>query len=500
MGSKQKIGYKCRVAGVFFLLLASIAALVAVAVIQDRWRFKEYNEEYGIVIDSGSSRSNVHLYKWPGEKQNETGVVTEIMNCRVAGDGISEMKVDPQKDAQSWKAFKVCMDKIIEVIPAQKHNSTPLFLGATAGMRLLHEKEPQRSREILASLREYLSSLPFSFQNASIITGEEEGLYGWITVNYLMGNFLEKNLWNTYVRPAGAKTVGSMDLGGASTQIAFAVQDDLMGPDYMHIKLYGYPYNVYTHSFLCYGKNEAEKMVMDKIVQESSDPSNIRNPCYHDGFNITFDASSIYDTECTKKSKNYKPDQKLVMVGAADSDKCRSIVRSIFDFKTCSSSQCSFNGVEQPSVTGEFMAYAGFFYTAKILGLNGTSDLDQFNSSVKKYCHKNWGVVKKENKDMRDNFLRTFCYAAHYVFTLLTDGYKFDKETWKNINFKREVKGTSIGWSLGYMLSMSNMIPSEVKEIPPMTDPVFAGLIFLFSALTIVTVVLVFIIIIRTCY
>lgn len=45
MGSKQKIGYKCRVAGVFFLLLASIAALVAVAVIQDRWRFKEYNEE-----------------------------------------------------------------------------------------------------------------------------------------------------------------------------------------------------------------------------------------------------------------------------------------------------------------------------------------------------------------------------------------------------------------------------------------------------------------------
>lgn len=69
------------------------------------------------------------------------------------------------------------------------------------------------------------------------------------------------------MRPAGAKTVGSMDLGGASTQIAFAVQDDLNGSDYMHVKLYGYPYNVYTHSFLCYGKNEAEKMVMDKVIQ-----------------------------------------------------------------------------------------------------------------------------------------------------------------------------------------------------------------------------------------
>lgn len=62
------------------------------------------------------------------------------------------------------------------------------------------------------------------------------------------------------------------------------------------------------------------------------------------------------------------------------------------------------------------------------------------------------------------------------------------------------MKSTSIGWSLGYMLAMSNMIPSEVKKTPPLTDPVFAGLIFLFSALTIVTAVLAFIILLRTCY
>lgn len=81
------------------------------------------------------------------------------------------------------------------------------------------------------------------------------------------------------MRPEGTKTVGSMDLGGASTQIAFAVQDDLMGLDYMHIKLYGYPYNVYTHSFLCYGKNEAEKMVLDKVVQVRSFSSGLICMC-----------------------------------------------------------------------------------------------------------------------------------------------------------------------------------------------------------------------------
>ncbi|XP_074538766.1 ectonucleoside triphosphate diphosphohydrolase 3 [Halichoeres trimaculatus] len=500
MGSKRQMGYKCRIAVVLLLLLASIAALVAVAVIQDTWGTKEYTIEYGIVIDSGSSRSNVYLYEWPGEKENETGVVTEKENCRVAGDGISEMMVDPEKDAKSWEAFSSCMDRIKKAIPAEKHKTTPLFLGATAGMRLLHEKDEQRSNAILESLRGYLGSLPFNFQNASIISGQEEGLYGWVTVNYLMGNFVERNFLNKYIRPDGAETVGSMDLGGASTQIAFAVQDKLQGPDYMHIKLYGYPYNVYTHSFLCYGKNEAEKRVLDKVIRGASDPSYIVNPCYPAGFNITLKASAIYDTECTETPKSYNPDQEFFFVGVKDSDKCGSIVKSIFDFNNCSASQCSFNGVEQPPVTGDFMAYAGFFYTARALVGEQPSDFDQFNASVTKFCHSDWKVLRAEKTWISDRYLRTYCYAAHYVFTLLADGYKFDEKTWKNINFQKQVKDTSIGWSLGYMLSMSNMIPSEVKINLPLANPVFAGLVFLFSALTIVTVIMIFIFLIRACY
>lgn len=498
MASKEPSGYKCRIALVLLLLLGSIAALIAVAVIQDKWSFTTYDLEYGIVIDSGSSRSSIYLYEWPGEKENETGIVHEVMNCRVAGDGISEMKVDPEKDAASWKAFNACMDIITKAIPAHKHKKTPLFLGATAGMRLLEENDPSRSIAILQSLREYLSSLPFNFQNASIITGQEEGLYGWITVNYIMGNFFEKNMWNKYVRPEGGKTVGSMDLGGASTQIAFAVSDNFTGEDYLSVKLYGYPYNVYTHSFLCYGKNEAEKRVLDKVVQQSSNPNLILNPCYPNGFNTTLKASSIYDTTCTKMPTKYSLDQELFMVGAADSDKCREITRSIFDFETCSSNHCSFNDVEQPPVTGEYMAYAGFFFTARAFG--GQEDLDTFNASVTKFCHTPWEQLKKEKTWISDKYLKTYCFSGHYVFSILAEGYKFDRDTWHDIQFEREIKKTSIGWSLGYMLSVSNMIPSDVHEHFPMTSPLFAGLIFLFSALTIVTFVIVFIFCVRTCY
>ncbi|XP_061806915.1 ectonucleoside triphosphate diphosphohydrolase 3 isoform X3 [Nerophis lumbriciformis] len=428
MASKGKMGYKCRIASVLLLLLTSIAALIAVTVIQSKWRLSQPILQYGIVIDSGSSRSNIYVYKWPGDKQNETGVVTEKSNCRVPGDGISAMGIDPNKDKESWEGFKKCMTNVSAEIPPEKHNSTSLFLGATAGMRLLQEQDPQRAAEVLESLRKYLQSLPFDFKNASIITGQEEGLYGWITVNYLLGNFLEKNTWNTYIRPHGSKTMGSMDLGGASTQIAFAAEDELMGPDYMHIKL--------DHLTMSTLPTPATRWTM--------------SPCYP--------------------------------------------------------APCSFNKVEQPPVTGEFSAYAGYFFIARALLMNNDtydvrpSEYDEFYNKTNQLCSTPWSELRKEKHWIGIKHLRTYCFASHYIFTLMAKGYKFDRDTWRNIHFINKVKNTSVGWSLGYMLSSSNMIPSEMEEVPPLTNPVFAGLVFLFSALTIVTVIFIFIILIRMCY
>uniref|UniRef100_A0A3Q2Z0V3 Ectonucleoside triphosphate diphosphohydrolase 3 n=1 Tax=Hippocampus comes TaxID=109280 RepID=A0A3Q2Z0V3_HIPCM len=171
--------------------LAAISARDLIIIITIIINISTKTTMYGIVIDSGSSRSNIYLYEWLGEKENETGVVMEKLNCNVSGVPISELKIDPKKDAQTWEGFKKCMKNVLAAIPVEKHKTTPLFLGATAGMRLLQEKDMQRASEILNSLEVYLQSLPFDFQNASIITGQEEGLYGWITVNYLMGNFLE---------------------------------------------------------------------------------------------------------------------------------------------------------------------------------------------------------------------------------------------------------------------------------------------------------------------
>lgn len=72
-------------------------------------------------------------------------------------------------------------------------NSLSLAVSAKShvGIFVYSQKSEEESNAILIKVRNYLRSLPFAFHNASIISGQEEGLYGWITVNYLMGKFLE---------------------------------------------------------------------------------------------------------------------------------------------------------------------------------------------------------------------------------------------------------------------------------------------------------------------
>jgi adenosinetriphosphatase len=51
-----------------------------------------------------------------------------------AGSGISEYVDNP---LEAGGSLQECLDQAVERVPRDKHAATPLFLGATAGMRLL---------------------------------------------------------------------------------------------------------------------------------------------------------------------------------------------------------------------------------------------------------------------------------------------------------------------------------------------------------------------------
>lgn len=73
-----------------------------------------------------------------------------------------------------------------------------------------------------------------------------------------------------------ARSIGALDLGGASTQITFQPENPstIVHGYNTTVILYGYSYNVYSYSYLCYGLNEAYRRHLAALVKVSSLASN----------------------------------------------------------------------------------------------------------------------------------------------------------------------------------------------------------------------------------
>nr|XP_034985984.1 ectonucleoside triphosphate diphosphohydrolase 3 isoform X3 [Zootoca vivipara] len=451
----SRVLYKMSTIVTFVFLLLSIAIIVTITLIQvNQKEVLSPGLKYGIVLDAGSSRTTAYVYEWPAEKENNTGVVSQTFKCNVKGPGISSYASNPQEIA---KPINDCMDKVKEKIPLHLHTTTPVYLGATAGMRLLRLQNESAAHEVLRSIQSYFAALPFEFRGTQIITGQEEGVYGWITANYLMGNFLERNLWRAWVHPHGAETTGALDLGGASTQISFIPDEtgDTTNST-LPVQLYGYEYSVYTHSFQCYGRDEAEKKLLASILQNSGDKSGINNPCYPRNYKTVLTMKYLYGSLCTAflRPENYNPDQLVNVTGSGDPALCRQAVSKLFDFASCREKEdCSFNGVYQPKVKGNF-------------------------------------VLPYMIPKFDEIYAKSYCFSANYIYHLLIHGYKFSAETWPQIRFQKEVDNSSIAWSLGYMLSLTNMIPAESNRIlSPMSPSLFAGLLLFFTAVALLCLI-----------
>nr|XP_017512307.2 ectonucleoside triphosphate diphosphohydrolase 1 isoform X4 [Manis javanica] len=386
-----------------FSSIMAVIALIAVGLTQNK-PLPE-NVKYGIVLDAGSSHTSLYIYKWPAEKENDTGVVHQIEECKVKGPGISQYA---QKLNDIGTYLTECMERARQVIPESKHKETPVYLGATAGMRLLSIENEQLADKVLTMVTESLSRYHFDFQGARIISGQEEGAYGWITINYLLGKFTQKLTW-LYLKPNGGdvqETYGALDLGGASTQITFVPQDkNIESPNNaLHFRLYGKDYSVYTHSFLCYGKDQALRQKLAKDIQ----------------------------------------------------------------------------------------AFSAYYYVMNFLNFTSEEPPSQekMRNTMENFCSRPWEQMKIYFGDVKEKYLREYCFSGAYILSLLLSGYHFTADSWKNIHFMGKIQGSNVGWTLGYMLNLTNMIPAEEPLSKPLSHSTYVFLMVLFS-LILVTVVII---------
>lgn len=82
----------------------------------------------------------------------------------------------------------------------------------------------------------------------------------------------------------------------------------------------------------------------------------VANPCWPTGYRKSLSLSSIYDSPCTEKERPGLPLNTTVVVsGTGNGNLCAVHVNKLFDFTSCSFSHCSFDGVFQPEVSGNFI-------------------------------------------------------------------------------------------------------------------------------------------------
>ncbi|KAL0964699.1 hypothetical protein UPYG_G00327750 [Umbra pygmaea] len=445
--------------------ITAIVALVTTAVLQNKPLLQKY--KYGIVLDAGSSHTAVYIYEWPAEKENDTGRVHQKHICKVLGPGISSYSHSPELAGES---LRTCMKQAERFVPIRRHRETPLYLGATAGMRLLSMENQNVCDQVLGSVEKVLRSTPFSYQGARIISGQEEGAFGWITINYLDDRLKQ-----------GSGTTGALDLGGASTQITFATNQEGMGEsaeNTVTFRLYGNDYILYTHSFLCYGKDQALKKTLAQQAQVGN--SSVLDPCFNEGYSVDRNYSSVYSSPCIMAGKPLETGYSFTHIGKGDASQCQQAIRRIFTNPGCNFSRCSFNGVYQPPIQGPFGAFSAFYFVMNFLNLTSDS-LEGTREKMERYCSTPWHQIKQQHPGVKEKYLAEYCFSGNYILSLLTDGYKFTSETWSTITFIKKISGSDAGWTLGYMLNLTNMIPAEAPDSPPLPHAGYVTLLLFIS-------------------
>lgn len=214
------------------------------------------------MIDAGSTGSRIHIYKFHNCGPSPT---LEYEVFRITRPGLSEYAGFPTSAAESLDSL---LDEAMKVVPRSLRTCTPVAVKATAGLRKLG---PKQSDDIINAVHQHiLAKYPFPFPEKDgvvVMDGKDEGVYAWITVNYLLDTIRGDS-------SKDASPYAVLDLGGGSTQIVFEPEfGDEKGDEGLkegehkyELEFGGAKRVLYQHSYLGYGLMSARESV-HRVVQ-----------------------------------------------------------------------------------------------------------------------------------------------------------------------------------------------------------------------------------------
>uniref|UniRef100_A0AC34QC15 Apyrase n=1 Tax=Panagrolaimus sp. JU765 TaxID=591449 RepID=A0AC34QC15_9BILA len=432
---------------------------------------------YGIIIDAGSTGSRLFLYRWKSIAPNELIKIEPVLDennepiVKKVSPGLSTFGAKP---SEAPVYILPLIHYAYGYIPAEQRDSAAFYLFATAGMRLLPLEQQEAVIKSLQTGLPKLTKLTIVPENIKVIDGTWEGIYNWIAVNYILERFqtIEEKL------PVSGKsrksTVGMIDMGGASTQIAFELPDDSFKSDVQVINLgavdtdESFRYHIFVTTFLGFGVNEGAKKYENYLRKQVTESFNTTTE-------ITYVRDGCLPINLMKLVTNDDGTQ-FLRKGTGEWDTCvRSIAKILTDEppKCPPLKQCYFGGVVAPPVqlsTIELYGFSEYWYSVEdVLALGGVYNHSGFEERARGFCSQRWPSIKARAKAQRypkanEERLETQCFKSAWIHAILHDGFFVDENRHK-FQSANKIHEQEVQWALGAMIYHQRYFPLVHKNI-----------------------------------
>jgi Golgi nucleoside diphosphatase len=416
-------------------ILVKVIAVLMVGVVGAfglRSSLSPANPVYGLMIDAGSTGSRMHTFQFTRDGAGKLSLVTE--DFLAIKPGLSAYKDDPGSAAASLEPLLV---RARSIIPESDHARTPVFLRATAGLRMTGE---EAAAAILKTVHETLRGSGFRFDSptwATILDGSDEGIYSWITVNSLLD------------RPPG-NTVGTLEMGGGSAQIAF-VPTDGSGTATNNCSTPSDPtvyraksLPLYTFSNLKFGLKMGRSVALNYFKDNSLLSE---NPCLNKGGdNGGLEVPIPFNEQ----------EEKVTMSGAGNFDACRALVDKAVTkpaYATCGCDACTYHGLSAPKPISEYYAFAFYLERTVALGMSTPLTVVDIRKKGEEVCAMSVVEVKKAFPGIPNGDATDVCLDLAFMASHLAWGHGITENTGTKLHVVDKIKGVELGWSLGAMMA-----------------------------------------------
>lgn len=497
--SKKKISilgsFKSHITVKFCLIFLAIL-LVSVGILCGYGLFGKSLPYFTVVVDCGSTGTRVNVYEW-GINGGRNGDLPNLLHSypnESAKNGLWKngceyhcMQTEPGLDkfVGNYSGVRTSLVPLLRwaerMIPNERHEDTPVFVLATAGLRRLVVED---GKTVLEDVERVVKEHSFKWRRdwIRVLSGREEAYYGWVALNYKLG-YLNKSTM--------LPTLGLLDLGGSSLQVVTEVDEAREDSHLLVSKLGLVEHQLMAYSLPAFGLNKAfeRTIAMLKSVRsrENADGSNVRHPCLSSNF--------LGNYTCTSCSE---PELLLRLVGVPNWEKCKILTQaaamnlSISDWsETRINSSCwrrsphegknTLNVAFNTKTGMQYHALSGFFAVYKMLNLTGKANLTKIWETAQHLCSSTW-------EDEGNVSGGQYCFKVLYLTSLIEDGLCLGNA---DIIFGPG----DISWTLGASLvegkyMWRTTVGSRTLITTPLSREVLSSPIFLF----IILVVLVFIV------